>query len=149
MIQRRFIGAIDIGTTKIVAIVGVKEENGSFRILGIGNALSKAAVKRGIILNIDETVKALKIAIEQVQEMAGCCLSDVFVGIAGQHIKGITNRGYVNRDSYEDEIKAEEVEKLIQDMFRTPIEVGEQIIHVHPQSYIVDNECGVQPIGMF
>jgi len=57
--------------------------------------------------------------------------------------------GYVNRDSYEDEIKAEEVEKLIQDMYRTPIEVGEQIIHVHPQSYIVDNECGVQPIGMF
>jgi cell division protein FtsA len=150
MMQRKFIAAIDIGTTKIVAIVGVKEENNSFRILGIGNASSKAAVKRGIILNIEETVNAIREAVDQVQEKTGCVLSDVFVGIAGQHIKSITNRGYFNRDSYETEISAEDVKALIEDMHRTPIDVGEQIIHVLPQSYIVDNECGVkQPIGMF
>jgi cell division protein FtsA len=149
MTHRKFIAAIDIGTTKIVAIVGVKENN-SFRILGIGNTSSRAAVKRGIILNIEETVNAIKYAVDMVQESTGCILSEVFVGIAGQHIKSITNRGYVNRDSYETEISAEDVKALIEDMHRTPIDIGEQIIHVLPQNYIVDNECGVkQPVGMF
>jgi len=148
--KNNFIAAIDIGTTKIVAIVGRKEENNSFRILGIGKASSKAAVKRGIILNIEETVNAIKDALEQVQNITGLTLSEVFVGIAGQHIKSITNRGYVNRDSYETEISTEDIEALIEDMRRTPIDVGEQIIHVLPQSYIVDNECGVKhPVGMY
>lgn len=148
--KSNFIAAIDIGTTKIVSIVGRKEENNTFKILGIGKASSKAAVKRGIILNIEETVNALRDAVEQVQKQTGLTLSDVFVGIAGQHIKSITNRGYVNRDSYETEITNEDVKALIEDMRRTPIDVGEQIIHVLPQSYIVDSECGVkQPVGMF
>ena len=74
----------------------------------------------------------------------------MFVGIAGQHIKSVRNRGYVNRDSYEDEITREDLKALIDDMYKIPVDVGEEIIHVLPQNYIVDNETGVKnPVGMF
>ena len=76
-------------------------------------------------------------------------LSDVFVGIAGQHIKSIRNRGYINRDSYDDEITNDDIDALIKDMYKIPIDIGEEIIHVLPQNYIVDNEGGVKnPVGM-
>src|SRR4030065_2785654 len=75
--------------------------------------------------------------------------SEVFVGIAGQHIKSMKNRGYITRDAFEDEIKKEEVFRLIEDMHKIHIDIGEEIIHVIPQNFIVDNETGVKnPIGM-
>jgi len=137
----QYVAAIDIGTTKIVAIVGTKTENDRIEILGLSKALSKG-VKRGVVLNIEETVNAIRTTVEDVQRRSGILFSEVFVGIAGQHIKSMKNRGYIMRDSYED------VFKLIEDMHKIHIEIGEEIIHVIPQNFIVDNETGVKsPIG--
>lgn len=144
----QIVAAIDIGTTKIVAIVGKKNENGRIEILGLSKALSKG-VKRGVVLNIEETVQAIQTTVEDVQKRSGIMFSEVFVGIAGQHIKSMKNRGYITRDAYEDEIRKEEVFRLIEDMHKIHIDIGEEIIHVIPQNFIVDNETGVKsPIGM-
>jgi cell division protein FtsA len=146
--KEQYVAAIDIGTTKIVAIVGKKNEKGKIEILGLSKALSKG-VKRGVVLNIEETVDAIQTTVEDVQKRSGIMFSEVFVGIAGQHIKSMKNRGYIIRDSYEDEIKKEEVFRLIEDMHKIHIDIGEEIIHVIPQNFIVDNETGVKsPIGM-
>jgi cell division protein FtsA len=146
--KEQYVAAIDIGTTKIVAIVGKKNENGKIEILGISKAPSKG-VKRGVVQNIEETVSAIQTTVNDVQERSGIKFSEVFVGIAGQHIKSMKNRGYIMRDEFEDEIKKEEVFRLIEDMHKIHIDIGEEIIHVIPQNFIVDNETGVKnPIGM-
>jgi cell division protein FtsA len=146
--KEQYVAAIDIGTTKIVAIVGKKNENGKIEILGLSKALSKG-VKRGVVLNIEETVNAIQTTVEDVQRRSGILFSEVFVGIAGQHIKSMKNRGYIMREAYDDEIKKEEVFKLIEDMHKIHIDIGEEIIHVIPQNFIVDNETGIKsPIGM-
>lgn len=146
--KTQYVAAIDIGTTKIVAIVGTKNESGKIEILGLSKALSKG-VKRGVVLNIEETVNAIQTTVEDVQKRSGILFSEVFVGIAGQHIKSMKSRGYITRDAYEDEIKKDEVFRLIEDMHKIHIDIGEEIIHVIPQNFIVDNETGVKsPIGM-
>jgi len=146
--KEQYVAAIDIGTTKIVAIVGTKNENGKIEILGLSKAPSRG-VKRGVVLNIEETVNAIQTTVEDVQKRSGILFTDVFVGIAGQHIKSMKNRGYILREAYEDEIKKEEVFRLIEDMHKIHIDIGEEIIHVIPQNFIVDNETGVKsPIGM-
>ncbi len=146
--KEQIIAAVDIGTTKIVAIVGKKSAKGKLEILGMSKTASKG-VKRGVVLNIEETVNAIQNTVNEVQEQAAVNLKDVYVGIAGQHIKSIRNRGYVNRDSYDDEITKEDIQALIDDMYKIPIEAGEEIIHVLPQNFIVDNETGVKnPAGM-
>lgn len=143
-----FVAAIDIGTTKIVCIVGKKKDNGKIDILGISKTPSKG-VKRGVVLNIEEAVNSIQKTVEDVQFAIGKEISDVFVGIAGQHIRSIKNRGYINRDSYDDEITKNDIEALINDMYKIPIDIGEEIIHVLPQNFIVDNEIGVKnPVGM-
>lgn len=146
--KKEFVAAIDIGTTKIVAIVGKKKENGRIDILGISKTASKG-VKRGVVLNIEEAVNSIQKTVEDVQFTIGKEISEVFVGIAGQHIRSIKNRGYINRDSYDDEITREDIDALVNDMYKIPIDVGEEIIHVLPQNFIVDNEIGVKnPVGM-
>ncbi len=146
--KEQYVAAIDIGTTKIVAIVGKKNENGKIEILGLSKALSKG-VKRGVVLNIEETVTAIQTTVDDVQKRSGIMFSEVFVGIAGQHIKSMKNRGYITRENYDDEIQKEEVFRLIEDMHKIHIDIGEEIIHVIPQNFIVDNETGVKsPIGM-
>ncbi len=147
--KNRIVAAIDIGTTKIVGLIGRLNEHDRLEVLGISRSPSKG-VKRGVVLNIEETVNAIQSTITEAQEQSGLRFSEVFVGIAGQHIKSVRNRGYVNRDSYEDEITREDLQALIDDMYKIPVDVGEEIIHVLPQNYIVDNETGVKnPVGMF
>jgi cell division protein FtsA len=146
--NENLIAAIDIGTTKVVAIIGKRKENGRIEILGISKTPS-TGIKRGVVQNIDETVNAITRTIEEVQSYSGAIFSDVFVGIAGQHIKTIRNRGYINRNSYEDEITREDIDDLIKEMYNISIDVGEEIIHVLPQNFIVDNETGIKnPVGM-
>jgi cell division protein FtsA len=146
--KEQYVAAIDIGTTKIVAIVGKKNENGKIEILGLSKTPSKG-VKRGVVLNIEETVTAIQTTVEDVQKRSGILFTEVFVGIAGQHIKSMKSRGYIMREAYDDEIQKEEVFRLIEDMHKIHIDIGEEIIHVIPQNFIVDNETGVKsPIGM-
>jgi cell division protein FtsA len=146
--KEHLLAAVDIGTTKIVAIVGKQTENRKLEILGMSKTASKG-VKRGVVLNIEETVSAINTTVSEVKKQTGINFRDVFVGIAGQHIKSVRNRGYFNRDSYDDEITRHDIQRLIDDMYKIPIDAGEEIIHVLPQNFIVDNETGVKnPVGM-
>ncbi|NOY38117.1 MAG: cell division protein FtsA [Chlorobi bacterium] len=146
--KSNIVAAIDIGTTKIVCLVGKRNESGQIEILALSKAPS-TGVKRGVVLNIEETVNALRSTVEEVQKDSDLVFEDVYVGIAGQHIRSIQNRGYINRDSDEHEIRKQDIVKLIDDMSKIPVDVGEEIVHVLPQNFIVDNETGVKnPVGM-
>lgn len=148
-IKNDYIAAIDIGTTKIVAIVGRKDSQGKIKILGAGQAPSKG-VRRGVVINIEETASAIQYAANQAKESSGIDFTDVFVGIAGQHIRSTKNRHskYINTE--DNEIQQSDVQELTSDMYKISLEAGEEIIHVIPQNYIVDNESGIrQPVGMF
>lgn len=146
--EGNYIAAIDIGTTKIVTLVGRINENNKLEILGLSKAPS-TGVKRGVVLNIDETVNAIRVTVEDVQKQSGIKLKDVFVGIAGQHIKSVKNRGYLNLGPNRDEITKNDIDTLVNDMYKIPIDLGEEIIHVLPQNFIVDHETGVKnPVGM-
>ncbi|MBA7523979.1 Cell division protein FtsA [subsurface metagenome] len=146
--KEKFLAAVDIGTTKIVAIVGKQTENRKLEIMGMSKTASKG-VKRGVVLNIEETVNAIQSTVDDVKKQTGIAFKEVFVGIAGQHIKSVRNRGYFNRDSYDDEITKLDIQRLVEDMRKIPIEAGEEIIHVLPQNFIVDSETGVKnPVGM-
>ncbi len=141
------IAAIDIGTTKIVAVVGQKSEGGKLHIVGIEKVPSPG-VKRGVVLNIEETVNAIKTLVFNVETKYGVKLYEVYVGIAGQHIKSLQNRGYRYIETNH-EITQYDVDQLYKDNFKIPLEAGENILHVFSQDYVVDNEAGVKnPIGM-
>ncbi|MEN8121109.1 MAG: cell division protein FtsA [Bacteroidota bacterium] len=145
----RIIAAIDIGTTKIVAIIGAVSEEGKVKILGMGKSSSKG-VKRGVVLNIEEAAASIQEAVEQAEKESGFKFNDVYVGIAGQHIKSMKNRHSKYIQSKDSEIKQSDIDELLEDMHNIALDAGEEIIHVIPQSYTVDNESGVkQPIGMF
>jgi cell division protein FtsA len=146
--NNNYLAAIDLGTTKVVAIIGKKNANGKLQIAGYSMALS-TGIKRGVVLNIEETIKSIQKTVEDVKLKSGVIFDDVFVGIAGQHIRSVRNRGYINRNNPEEMICIEDVQKLIDDMYRIPTDVGEEILHVLPQNFIVNNETGIKnPVGM-
>lgn len=146
--ESEIVVGLDIGTTKIAALVGRRTEHGKIEILGMGKAES-LGVARGVVLNIDETVKAIKMAIEDASNKSGVDIKVVNVGIAGQHIKSLQHRGMKTRRSIDEEISQKDIDELIEDMYRLVMSPGEEIIHVIPQEYIVDNEIGIKhPIGM-
>ncbi len=139
---------LDIGTTKIVAIVGRKNENGKLEILGMGRSES-IGVSRGVVSNIDKTVQSIKDAVADAETKSGVDIKVVNVGIAGQHIKSLQHRGIKVRNNTEDEISQSDINALIEDMYKLVMLPGEEIIHVLPQEYIIDNEQGIKdPIGM-
>lgn len=146
MAKKEFISAIDIGTTKIVAMIARRTAEGKFEILGLGHAPS-SGVKRGVVVHIDETVSAIRLAKQQAEDQSGYRMDEVYVGIAGQHIKSMKNRNSKYLDN--EEITQADVDYLHDQMARTPLEPGEEILHVIPQSYIVDSETDVvKPVGM-
>ncbi len=144
--KEQIISAIDIGTTKIVAIIARKEDSGKYNVLGLGKSLSNG-VKRGVVINIEDTVEAIETARQEAEQQAGFKMQNVFVGIAGQHIKSMKNRNRKYIDG--DEITQEDVDYLREQMLRTPIDPGDEILHVIPQSYIVDQEADIsRPVGI-
>ena len=139
---------LDIGTTKIVAIVGRRNEFGKIEILGMGKSES-FGVARGVVQNIDQTVQSIKTAVAEAETKSGVDIKVVNVGIAGQHIKSLQHRGIKTRSKIEEEISQKDIDELIDDMFKLVMQPGEEIIHVLPQEYIIDNEQGIKnPIGM-
>jgi len=149
MQEDKIISAIDIGTTKIVAIIGSVSEKGKVKILGMGKSSSKG-VRRGAVINIDDASSAIKEAVEKAEQESKLKFKDVYVGIAGQHIKSMKNRHSKYIQSPDNEIKQSDIDELLADMYSIALEVGEKVIHVIPQSYTVDNESGEKkPIGMF
>ncbi|MCB2408168.1 cell division protein FtsA [Hymenobacter lucidus] len=144
----KIVVGLDIGTTKICALVGRKNEFGKLEILGMGKAVSEGVV-RGIVSNIDKTVDAIRKAIRQAEEQSGINIGVVNVGIAGQHIKSLQHNGSITRNSAETEITVDDVNRLTNDMYRLVTPPGSEIIHVMPQDYKVDYEEGIMdPVGM-
>jgi cell division protein FtsA len=139
---------LDIGTTKISVMIGRKNQYGKLEILGTGRAVSNG-VARGIVANIDKTVDSIKEAITEAKKKSGIEIDEVFVGIAGQHIKSLQHRGELVRDNIEIEIEKADIDKLKSNMFKLITIPGEEVIHVIPQEYTVDGEDGIQdPKGM-
>lgn len=140
--------ALDIGTTKVCAIAGRRNEFGKLEILGVGKEES-TGVLRGVVSNIEKTVKAISDAVVEAERRSGSKIQNVYVGIAGQHIKSLQHHGILTRDSIHDEIAQRDIERIINDMHKLVLPPGDKIIHVLPQEYTVDNEQGIlNPIGM-
>lgn len=148
MQKAEIIVGLDIGTTKICAIVGKKTEHGKIEVLSTGKSES-LGVMRGVVSNIDKTVEAIKLAVEEAEQKAGVEIASVYVGIAGQHIQSLQHRGIRMRDNAESEISKTDIDLLVEEMHRLVLPPGDKIIHVLPQEFIVDNEQGItEPIGM-
>jgi len=144
--KRDLIVGLDIGTSKIVAIVAEVNAEGQLVILGLGSQQSRG-LRRGVVVNIEETVNAISRAIEEVELMAGCKVKEVYTGIAGSHIKSKDSSGMaVVRDK---EVTQFDVERAIEAANATPISADDQILHTLVQEFIVDGQDGVrEPIGM-
>lgn len=150
MDEPEIIVGLDIGTTKIACIVGRINEYGKVEIIGIGKSES-LGVRSGVVSNINQTVDSVKRAVAMATEKAGVEIGEVLVGIAGQHIRSLQHRGMLTRKAkeQEEEISQVDIDNLIEDMNQMVMTPGEEIIHVLPQEYIVDNEQGIKdPIGM-
>ncbi len=145
--NQELVVGLDIGTTKIAAIVGFKNQFGKVEILSIGKSES-LGVHRGVVANIEQTIESIKNAIRIASDKANIDIEEVIVGIAGQHIKSMQHRGMITRKSLEEEVSQSDVDQLIDNMYRLNMPPGEEIIHVIPQEYIIDNESGIRfPIG--
>jgi cell division protein FtsA len=140
---------LDIGTTKIAAIAGRKNEFGKLEILGFGRANSNG-VQHGQVLNIDQTIRAIHQALENCQKSnPDLEINEVYVGIAGHHIKSLQTRGDIVRQDPEMEINPAEIEQLINNQRKTFIPAGDQIIDVIPQEFYVDNNPNIkEPVGV-
>ena len=139
---------LDIGTTKICVTVGRRSDHGKIEILGMGKAES-AGVTRGVVSNIQKTVQGIMLAVEEASAQSNVDVKIVNVGIAGQHIKSLQHRGILTRKDLNTEIQRKDIDKLIEDMYKLVMPPGEEIIHVLPQEFTVDNEPGIKdPIGM-
>lgn len=147
-VSKEIVVALDIGTTKVCAIAGRKNEFGKLEILGYGKVACDG-VLRGVVSNIEKTVRAIAEAVAAAQRMSGMTFDIVHVGIAGQHIKSLQHRGILTRDNTHTEIGRRDIERLIHDMHKLVLPPGDKILHVIPQEYTVDNEQGIiDPIGM-
>ena len=148
MDQLNFSVGLDIGTTKIVALVGKKNEYNKVEILGLGKSKS-LGVHRGVVNNITQTIQSIQKAIDEANSNSGCVIGDVVVGIAGQHIRSIQHSDYITRENPESVIDDEDIQRLVQQVYKLVMLPGEEIIHVLPQEYKVDGQGEIkEPIGM-
>ena len=139
---------LDIGTTKICAIIGQVNQNRMIEIIGVGNTPSKG-LRRGVVVNIEQTVKTILKAVETAELMSGREVSGVFAGIAGSHITGINSRGVVAVTGREREITKEDVDRVIDAGKAIAFPMDREVLHVIPQDFIVDDQRGVRnPMGM-
>ena len=139
---------LDIGTTKIVALVGKKNEFNKVEILGVGKSKS-LGVHRGVVNNITQTIQSIQQAVDDAKLNSGHDISDVVVGIAGQHIRSIQHSDYITREHPEEVIDEDDIQELIQQVYKLVMLPGEEIIHVLPQEYKVDGQAEIkEPVGM-
>lgn len=137
MNNNQVVGVIDIGTTKIVAMIGERVNEHTFRVLGYGHVVSKG-VKRGNVVNIISTVEGITQALEIAQKQAQVSITEVYVGIAGQNISTIKNNTVIMRDKPNNEITKEEIDQIISKQHLIPINHDEKIIDVIPKSFLID-----------
>ncbi len=140
---------LDIGTTKIVAMIGRKNEYGKIEVLGIGKAKS-LGVKRGVVNNITQTIQSIQQAVDESESVSGQKISEVVVGIAGQHIRSLHHSDYITRANADEVIEENDIENLVNQVHKLVMLPGEEIIHVLPQEFKVDSQPEIkEPIGMY
>ena len=140
---------LDIGTTKIVAMIGRKNEYGKLEVLGIGKAKS-LGVKRGVVSNITQTIQSIQQAVEESESVSGQKIENVVVGIAGQHIRSLHHSDYITRSNADEVIDENDIENLVNQVHKLVMLPGEEIIHVLPQEFKVDSQADIkEPIGMY
>lgn len=144
----QFAIGLDIGTTKIVAMVGRKVNGNKFEVLAVGNAMSHG-VKGGMVRNLLKTTESIKEAVKKAEEQIGHKIDEVFVGIAGHHIRSIQHTEYITRENPEEIIGDEDIKRLEDAIRKINIQPGEEIIHVIPQEFSIDGDTGItEPQGM-
>ena len=144
--DKNLVVGLDIGTSKVVAIVGEVGEEGEVEVIGIGSHPSRG-LKKGVVVNIESTVQSIQRAVEEAELMAGCEIHSVYAGIAGSHINSLNSHGIVAiRDS---EVTANDVERVIDAARAVAIPADQKILHILPQEFIIDSQEGIrEPIGM-
>ncbi len=146
--QEKIVVGLDIGTTKVCAVVGSIDSQDRIHILGMGKAPSEG-LNRGVVINIDKTVHAIRAAIQQAQLASGIEVNAVNVGIAGDHIRSMRSKGVITISNKDNEITAKDVERLLEDCQQIMLPTDQQIIHVIPQEFVVDGQDGISdPVGM-
>jgi len=149
MEQQKFSVGLDIGTTKIVAMMGRENEYKKLEIVGIGKSKS-LGVHRGVVNNITQTIQSIQQAVEDAEALSGQKIEDVVVGIAGQHIRSLQHSDYITRPNADEVINSEDIDKLINQVYKLVMLPGEEIIHVLPQEFKVDGQAEItEPIGMY
>jgi cell division protein FtsA len=139
---------LDIGTTKIAALVAESNESHGFKIVGFGTHPSEG-LRKGVVVNLEKTVSSIMGAIQDAELMLGQKIESVYAGIAGDHIKGISSRGVIAVKGSESEISAADVDRVIDAARAVAIPLDREVIHVLPQEFIVDDQSGIKdPIGM-
>ena len=148
---------LDIGTTKIAAVVGKQDEYGNVKVLGVGYHPSNG-LRRGVVINIEQTVDSIKKAVEHAELLSGHTIDEVYVGIAGDHIRSINSKGVISvkgedkersKAKNNDVITEEDVKRVIGAAQAIALPLDREIIHVLPQEYIVDSQDGIKnPVGM-
>lgn len=145
---RRTVVGLDIGTTKVCAIIGEVGDEGVIDIIGVGQSPSDG-LRKGVVVNLESTVKSITKAIEEAELMSGTEVSSVYVGIAGGHIKGINSRGVIAVSRQDREITTADVERVVDAARAVSIPMDREVIHVLPQEFIVDDQDGIKdPVGM-
>ena len=140
---------LDIGTTKIVAMIGRKNDYGKMEILGIGKSKS-LGVHRGVVNNITQTIQSIQQAVQDAESSSGMKISEVIVGIAGQHIRSLQHSDYITRPNSDEVIDEEDIDRLCDQVHKLVMLPGEEIIHVLPQDFKVDGQSEIkEPIGMY
>lgn len=146
MSKSELIVGLDIGTTKICAVVGEPSENGGMDIVGIGTSPS-TGLRKGVVVNIEQTVQSIKRALEEAELMAGCEIRSVYAGIAGSHIKGFNSHGVIAVKG--GEVSPRDIERALDAAKAVAIPLDREVIHILPQEYIVDDQRGIaDPMGM-
>ena len=140
---------LDIGTTKIVAMIGRKNEYNKIEVVGIGKAKS-LGVKRGVVSNITQTIQSIQQAVDEAESVSGIKIEEVVVGIAGQHIRSLHHSDYITRNNADEVIEDEDIDNLVNQVHKLVMLPGEEIIHVLPQEFKVDSQADIkEPIGMY
>ena len=147
--NKNFSVGLDIGTTKIVAMVGEKNPFNKVKVIGVGKSQS-LGVHRGVVNNITQTIQSIKIAVDEAQSRSGIEVKEVAVGIAGQHIRSLQHSDYITRENPDEVINDNDIDKLIDQVYKLVMLPGEEIIHVLPQDFKVDGQSEIkEPIGMY
>ena len=144
--ESNLIVGLDIGTSKVVAIVGELNSSGELEIIGIGSHRS-VGLKKGVVVNIESTVQSIQRAVEEAELMAGCEINSVYVGIAGSHISSMNSHGIVAIKDRE--VFSQDIDRVIDAAQAVAIPADQQVLHILPQEYLIDNQEGVkEPLGM-